>query len=125
MATILLVEDEKDLREVLASFIEKEGYTVFTAATGDEGLRVATEKTPQLLLVDIRMPVMSGYQMVTKIREGSSWGAKVPIIYLTNIQPESDEEREDIAKTNPIDYIVKGDVQPEYVIEKIKQVLPV
>lgn len=124
MATILLVEDEKELRDVLADFIQREGYTVYTAGNGEEGLKAASDKTPQLILVDIRMPVMSGYQMVTKLREGSAWGAKVPVIYLTNISPKSDEEQEDIAKTNPIDYIVKSDVDPDYVIKKIKQVLP-
>jgi len=124
MATILLVEDEKELRDVLAEFIQREGYTVYTAENGEEGLKVASDKTPQLILVDIRMPVMSGYQMVTKLREGSAWGAKVPVIYLTNISPKSDEEQEDIAKTNPIDYIVKSDVDPDYVIRKIKQILP-
>lgn len=120
MATILLVEDEKDLRETLATFIQQVGYTVVTAANGEEGIRLAGEKTPDLLLVDIRMPVMSGYQMVKKLRAESSWGSKVPIIYLTNISQESDEEQEDIANTNPAAYIVKSDVQPDQVIEKIR-----
>jgi len=121
MATILLIEDEKDLREALASFIQQAGYTVHTAANGEEGIRLAGEKTPDLLLVDIRMPVMSGYQMVKKLRAESAWGAKVPIIYLTNISQESDQEREDIAATNPIAYIVKSDVQPDQVIAKIRE----
>lgn len=118
MKTILLVEDEKDLREALASFVQQAGYTVVTAANGEEGLRLADEKTPDLILTDIRMPIMTGYQMVKKLR-ASSWGASVPVIYLTNISQETDEEREDIANTNPVDYIVKSDVQPEKVIEKI------
>lgn len=119
MKTILLVEDEKDLRDALALFVQQAGYTVITAQNGEEGLKLADEKTPDLILTDIRMPVMSGYQMVKKMR-ASSWGASVPIIYLTNISQESDEEREDIAATNPVDYIVKSDVQPEKVIEKIR-----
>lgn len=125
MSTVLLVEDEQEVRELLAKYIEKNGYTVYTATNGEEGLAIASDKEPQLIVADIRMPTMSGYQMVKKLRESSSWGAKVPVIYLTNISPTNDDEHTDIENTEPMHYIVKGDVDPDDVIAKIKQVLPV
>ena len=64
---------------------------IFQAKDGEEGLKVANEKHPDLILLDIIMPKMDGLTMMKELREGSEWGKKVAVILLTNLS--SDEDR--------------------------------
>ena len=116
---ILIVEDEPELREMLAAYLEKEGFAAITAGDGNTGLQAALANRPDLMLVDLQMPGMTGYQMVTKVRESDSWGAGVPVIFLTNVVMHSREEQKDIAATGA-EYIVKSEVDPEDVVKRIR-----
>lgn len=84
---ILVVDDEHAIVDILKFNLEKEGYHVVTAYNGEEGLSVFNEETPDLLLLDIMMPVMDGLTLCKKIRESSN----VPIIMLTARAEEVDK----------------------------------
>ena len=84
---ILIVDDEKNIVDIIAFNLKKEGYTVITAADGEEGVQKAMEENPDLILLDIMMPKMDGWQVCREIRETS----KVPIIMLTARSEERDE----------------------------------
>ncbi|WZL80820.1 response regulator [Vallitaleaceae bacterium 9-2] len=84
---ILVVDDEHAIVDILKFNLEKEGYHVVTAYNGEEGLSVFNEEAPDLLLLDIMMPVMDGLTLCKKIRESSN----VPIIMLTARAEEVDK----------------------------------
>ncbi len=79
---ILVVDDEKDLRDTLKSALESEGYDVITAENGLMGLVMAQEKKPDLILLDISMPVMDGFTVLFKLKQNSAT-KEIPVIILT------------------------------------------
>lgn len=120
--TILIVEDEKTLREALKVKLTHEGFSILEASDGREGLAQALGKHPDLILLDIILPVMDGVSMMNSLRE-DQWGKTVPIIVLTNL---SDEMSFAQSVSNAVfDYLVKSDWRLEDVVKKIKQKLSV
>ena len=75
----LIVEDDGNIAELLRLYLEKDGFEVFHAADGGEGIRLAQEKAPDLVLLDIMLPVVDGWVVCSEIRKTS----QVPIIMLT------------------------------------------
>jgi len=65
---ILIIEDENFLLDMYRMKFEKEGYTVFTSLTGEEGVRIAQKEKPDLILLDLVMPKMDGYQVLKKLK---------------------------------------------------------
>lgn len=84
---ILIVDDEKNIVDIIAFNLKKEGYTVTTAADGEEGVQKAMEENPDLILLDIMMPKMDGLEMCRKIREKHN----VPIIMVSAKTQELDK----------------------------------
>ena len=66
---VLIVDDERDFQALVQSWLEDDGYEVYTAANGWEGLRVFVEIQPRLTITDVRMPAMDGFQLISRIRE--------------------------------------------------------
>lgn len=115
--TILLVEDEEVMRLTLAGALQQAGFEVLTAADGEEGLKLALEKHPALVLTDLKMPKMGGLQMLEELRK-DEWGKGVEVIILTNI---SDAEALEIAmQEGAFFYMVKGDSSMADVVAKVK-----
>ena len=77
--TILIVEDDSNIRELLSLYLEQEGYHIETAQDGAEGLRNLKRTHPDLVLLDLMMPVMDGTQMMRELRTFS----QTPVIILT------------------------------------------
>ena len=75
----LVVEDDSNISELLRLYLEKDGFEVFLAADGGEGIRLAQEKSPDLILLDIMLPVVDGWVVCSEVRKTS----QVPIIMLT------------------------------------------
>lgn len=84
---ILIVDDEKNIVDIIAFNLKKEGYEVLKAADGEEGVQLAMEENPDLILLDIMMPKMDGYEACKKIREKKN----TPIIMLTARAEEVDK----------------------------------
>lgn len=100
-ATILVIDDDLALRQLVASTLKQEGYQVLTAADGQEGLRQMYQGHPDLLILDIIMPAMDGWTVCQRVREVSN----IPIIMLT-----AQSEPEEIVKGLDLgadDYLVK------------------
>ena len=85
--TILIVEDDKEIRQGIEIFLKGQGYRVFQAADGIEGLKIIEEQDISLAIVDVMMPRMDGWQTCREIRETS----EVPVIMLTARSEERDE----------------------------------
>jgi len=88
--TILIVDDEVDLLELIEYNLKKAGYNVLKAENGPEGLRLARKHHPDLILLDIMMPRMTGFEVVAQLREDAEL-KHVPVLFLT---ARSDEETE-------------------------------
>jgi len=101
--------------------LRDEGFIVVTAANGKEGLDLALSEKPDLILLDILMPVMDGLTMMSKLRERGPYGKNVPIILLTNLAAGEDKIMKAITKDEPAYYLVKSDWNLSGVVEKIRE----
>lgn len=81
---VLIVEDEQLLLEALREAFTQEGFEVLIAADGEEGLKLAVENHPDLILLDIVMPKMDGIAMLGRLRD-DAWGVNVPVVILSNL----------------------------------------
>lgn len=81
---VLVVEDEPDIRETLRDVLEMEGYRVRCAANGKEALDVLSEMRPKLILLDLMMPVMSGYELLQRLRESAELSS-IPVTVVSAI----------------------------------------
>lgn len=116
--SILLIEDESSLRNAIADILEFEGFSVTHAKNGGEGLDLAFKEHPDLILLDLLMPVMDGFTMLEKLRADEKWGKNAPVILLTNVT-EKDRVRDLVDLST--DYLIKSDWIIEDIVKKIRQ----
>ena len=117
---ILLCEDDELLREMYALKLEKAGYEVVKAVDGQESLDKAKGENPKLILLDVMMPKMDGFQVLQNLRKESKL-SKTPIIMLTNLGQEEDIKKgQEFGAT---DYVVKSNVTPQQVVEKVEKTI--
>lgn len=117
---IAVIEDEPSIRNLYQTKLELEGFVVQTACNGVEGLALIESFQPDLMLLDIRMPEMTGDEMLMHVRE-NDWGANVRVIVLTNI---SRDEAPSILRFLRIDrYVVKAHYTPSQLTQTIREVL--
>ncbi len=120
--TILLVEDDDNLADVYQMRLEAEGFTVKRVANGEDALAVALQVKPDLILLDVMMPKVSGFDILDILRNTPET-ADMRIIMLTALSQDSDRDR---AKALGVDdYLVKSQVVIADVVERIKQHLQV
>lgn len=115
---ILIVEDETPLRNAVSDILTFEGFTVFQAKNGQEGLDIALQEHPDLTLLDLMMPIMDGLTMLEKLRQDQPWGAQAAVILLTNINDP--EKVAQATEAGSYDFLVKSDWNIEDVVKKIK-----
>lgn len=120
---ILLVEDEISIWKMLVHKLEIENFEVITAQNGKEGLEMAITQTPDLILLDILLPIMDGLTMLQKLRESNEYGKNVLVILLTNLSAGSEDIIKKIAETKPAYYFVKADMNMNDLTKKIKELL--
>jgi CheY-like chemotaxis protein len=115
---ILIVEDEAPLRNAMSDILTFEGFIVFQAKNGQEGLDIALAQHPDLILLDLMMPVMDGLTMLEKLRTDQIYGKNAMVILLTNI---NDPDKVAAAtEAGSYDFLVKSDWNIEDVVRKIK-----
>jgi len=121
-STVLLIEDEKLLSKAIKKKLEKNGFDVLEAYDGGEGLAVALEKHPDLILLDIVLPLMDGVTLLDRLRE-DEWGKWVPVIILSNLSDASTVEESKKKGVN--NYLVKTDWKLDEVVAKVREALKV
>jgi CheY-like chemotaxis protein len=92
MKRILIVDDKATSRELLRTILERQGFTVTEAADGEEALQQARAEIPDLILLDLQMPVRNGYEVLSELRQDPRF-ASLPIIALTASAMQGDRER--------------------------------
>lgn len=119
--TILIVEDEPAYQRPLSEKLDHEGFIVLGAKNGEEGLVIALEKHPDLILLDVLMPKIDGITMIKKLRQESGWGKIVPVILLTNLNPKDEKINQMITECEPAYYIMKSNSTLENLVGKIRE----
>ena len=120
---VLVVEDDPPVLRALVDKLEREGFTVLQGKNGEEGLSVALAQHPDIILLDILMPIMDGTTMMSKIRETDAWGKKVPIILLTNLSTAEIKMVKAVIESEPAFYLVKTNWSMSDVMEKVRETL--
>ena len=117
---ILIVEDDKFLRELIAQKLIKEGYDIAEAVDGEKGIKAVGEENPDLVLLDLILPGIDGFEVLSKMKEDPKL-AQIPVIILSNLGQKDDIERG--LKMGAVDYLIKAHFTPGEIIEKIKLAL--
>lgn len=105
MSTILVIEDEKELCDILQAELTAQGHKVLVASNGQEGMSKLQEAEPDLIICDRAMPVMSGYQLLERIRGVYPQYKDLPFIFLTALSDPRD--RHSVTHLEPTAYLEK------------------
>ena len=116
MTKILLVEDEDLIRDLLELKLQEEGYDVITAENGEEGLERILKERPDIVILDIVMPKMTGFEVLKALQERK---ISLPVIVISNSgQPV---ELEEAKRMGAVDWLIKTEFDPQEVLEKVKK----
>jgi len=118
--TILFIEDESALQKTFGEILKQEGYEMIPALDGEVGLRLAKDKKPDLILLDLILPRIHGFDVLKKLKEDKET-KEIPIIILTNLEGISDVDK--AIELGATTYLVKAQYTLEEVVEKIKKTL--
>jgi len=116
---ILIVEDEASLLSILSHQFQERDYKVYTAKNGKEGFLKAQKNKPDIILLDIVMPIMNGIDMLEKIRQ-TEWGKNIKVIVLTNLNT-----KEEIVKSlhGNAEYLIKANWKLNDIIDKVNKIV--
>ena len=117
---VLIVDDDAFLSGIYATKLEREGFQVVSARDGEEGLKAAMREKPDLILLDVLMPKLDGFEVLKRLKAEADFKA-TPVIMLTNLG-----QKEDIEKglaDGAVDYLIKAHFVPAEAVDKIKKVL--
>jgi DNA-binding response OmpR family regulator len=118
MAKIAIIEDDQAISQMYRFKFEAEGYKVDTADNGKTGLDLVKSMKPDIILLDLMMPEMTGDEML-KILRGSPWGKNLKVIILTNMGEQ--EIPDSVRKLGVSDVILKADMTPRQVADLVKK----
>ena len=119
MKKILIVDDEKDILEFLSYNLKKEGFSIYTASDGSEGLKKTKKIKPDLIIVDLMMPKMNGIEMCENIRDDKKL-SNVIILFLT---ARSEDYTQIAALDSGADDFIKKPIKPKLLISKVKSIM--
>lgn len=116
--SILIIEDEPDIREAMADVLKGENYLVYTADNGEVGLNLAIANKPDLILLDLVMPVMDGHTTLKKLRE-DPWGRNAKVVILSamdDVKNVAAAHQGDIT-----DYLIKSNSSLKELVNKVRE----
>jgi CheY-like chemotaxis protein len=120
MGKILIVEDDKVIQNMYKIKFTNAGHEVKTASNGEEGLSLMRSFSPDIVFMDLMMPVMDGFTALTTAKADSQI-KDIPVIILTNLSQSEDAEK--TTKMGAVDFLVKSNLTPTQVLEKANQYL--
>lgn len=119
MAKILIAEDEKDIRNLISFTLQFAGHEVLTTTNGEEACRAAVREAPDLILLDVRMPRMNGYEACKQIKNTNST-QHIPVVFLSAKGQESEVETG--LEAGAVQYILKP-FSPDQLTAQVTEVL--
>lgn len=118
--TVLIIEDDPFISDMYQTKLKNNGYQVFLAADGQTGLEIAQKKQPDIIILDLVLPKMDGFQILKRIKEDSRI-KNIPVLILSNLGQK--EKIDKGMKLGADAYLVKSQFKPSEVLEKIKKLL--
>lgn len=120
MTKIAIIEDDPVISQMYRMKFEADGFEVYMADDGKRGVEIVKSVKPDIILLDLQMPVMNGVEALTEIRS-QPWGKDIPVLILTNLGEE--EAPSEIKSLDITSYIVKAALTPKQVVARVKQAL--
>ena len=117
---ILIVEDDKFLRELISQKLLKEGYDIVEAVDGEKGIESANKEKPDLVLLDLILPGIDGFEVLAKLKADPKL-SNIPVIILSNLGQKIDIEKG--IEMGAVDFLIKAHFTPGEIVEKIDAVL--
>ncbi|MCX6796621.1 MAG: response regulator [Candidatus Falkowbacteria bacterium] len=117
---ILLIEDDPFLSSMYSAKFEMENFAVSAAEDGEKGLKMAYSVKPDIILLDILMPKMNGFEVLEKLKANKETES-IPVILLTNLNQKDEIERG--MSLGADDYLIKAHFMPSEVVDKIKKII--
>lgn len=117
---VLIIEDDSFLLQMYATKLEMEGFEVQSALEGARGLTLAQKIKPDVILLDLLMPKVDGFEVLEKLKSGVAT-KDIPVIVLSNLSQREDVQR--CFNLGADDYLIKAHFIPSEVIDKIKRVI--
>lgn len=119
-ARILIIEDNSDFLDLLGYTLTAAGYTLLTAKTGKEGLEMARREQPDLILTDLMLPLLNGYEICSMLKQDARY-QRIPIMMLSATKVQEQDER--LAKDCGADLFVLKSIEPKELLLKILELL--
>ena len=123
---ILVVDDDPDIRTVLTALLESKGYQVVTANDGQEGLDTLKAEKPNLMILDLLMSEMDGFEVMKKLKD-SRWAkhANIPIMVLTSVREDASRRRYELETgvSMDVDDYIEKPINPPVVLERVERLL--
>lgn len=119
--TVLIVEDELPFRQIYRDILRLDGYNVLEAEDGEEGLQIIGQQKPDLILLDLVMPKVSGFDVLTKVK-GDPELKNIPVVVYSILNDKAEIDR--AMKMGANDFTIKGETPAREVLAKIKALLP-
>ena len=116
---ILIVEDQEELALALSEALESKGFVVRTAATAEDGVEMIHSEVPEVLLLDLTLPGMSGMELLKSLRNGEATKG-LPVMILSNM--DNPEDFKEAHQYDVVEYLVKSDWRLDDIINKIKHI---
>lgn len=120
MQKILAIEDETRLQKMFEEIFKQEGFELFSANDGVSGLKLAEEKMPDIILLDLILPKKNGFEVLKELKDNPRL-AKIPVIVLTNLEGARDIEK--ALSLGAHTYLVKANYSLDDILKKVKEVL--
>jgi DNA-binding response OmpR family regulator len=117
---ILIIEDEQTLIKALELVLNKENYSIAVAIDGESGLELVKEFKPDLILLDIILPKMNGFEVLKRVKADKKL-SKIPVLILSNLGDESDVTKG--ITLGAVGYLIKTNYRINEVMDKIRQIL--
>jgi two-component system, OmpR family, alkaline phosphatase synthesis response regulator PhoP len=117
---VLVVEDDKFLSGVHENKLSKEGFEVALAKNGEEAMAMARAKKPDIILLDLIMPVKDGFETLKELKADSAL-KDIKVLILSNLSQEEDKQK--VMDMGAVDYIVKANVAFKEIVEAVKKIL--
>ena len=118
--SVLIVEDDRFLSSLIKARLEKEGVGVAQAFDGEEGLKELKQKKHSLIVLDLIMPKISGFELLESISVNPEWN-QIPVIVLTNLAQEEDVKK--VKQLGAVEYFVKIRVSIDDLIKKVREII--
>jgi DNA-binding response OmpR family regulator len=118
MQKIFVVEDDRFLRDLIAEELKREGFSVSLAVDGEEAVEKIPKEMPDLVLLDLILPGIDGYEVLKQIKENPT-STKIPVVILSNLGQKDNLDKG--INLGAVDYLIKANFTPREIIAKIKK----